>query len=84
MAGLVIGWVGMGRMGYPMAERLLKAGHDVKIWNRLVMLRAISQMQHSITASASNCKSMQTIAKIGYSRIKAPNHSGDFRNDKWD
>ena len=34
MAGLVIGWVGMGRMGYPMAERLLKAGHDVKIWNR--------------------------------------------------
>jgi 3-hydroxyisobutyrate dehydrogenase len=29
-----IGWVGMGRMGYPMAERLLKAGHDVSIWNR--------------------------------------------------
>ena len=23
-----IGWIGMGRMGYPMAERLLKAGHD--------------------------------------------------------
>ncbi len=29
-----IGWIGMGRMGYPMAERLLKAGHDVTIWNR--------------------------------------------------
>ncbi|MGP0092520.1 MAG: NAD(P)-dependent oxidoreductase [Xanthobacteraceae bacterium] len=29
-----IGWVGMGRMGYPMAERLLKAGYDVSIWNR--------------------------------------------------
>jgi 3-hydroxyisobutyrate dehydrogenase len=29
-----IGWVGMGRMGYPMAERLLDAGHDVSIWNR--------------------------------------------------
>ncbi|MCZ7657910.1 MAG: NAD(P)-dependent oxidoreductase [Xanthobacteraceae bacterium] len=29
-----IGWIGMGRMGYPMAERLLKAGHDVAIWNR--------------------------------------------------
>src|SRR4026207_883145 len=29
-----IGWIGMGRMGYPMAERLLKAGHDVSIWNR--------------------------------------------------
>ena len=24
----------MGRMGYPMAERLLKAGHAVAIWNR--------------------------------------------------
>ncbi len=29
-----IGWIGVGRMGTPMAERLLKAGHDVSIWNR--------------------------------------------------
>jgi 3-hydroxyisobutyrate dehydrogenase len=29
-----IGWIGTGRMGYPMAERLLKAGHDVTVWNR--------------------------------------------------
>ncbi len=29
-----LGWIGMGRMGYPMAERLLKAGHAVSIWNR--------------------------------------------------
>jgi len=29
-----IGWIGTGRMGYAMAERLLKAGHDVSIWNR--------------------------------------------------
>jgi 3-hydroxyisobutyrate dehydrogenase len=29
-----IGWIGIGRMGYPMAERLLKAGHSVSIWNR--------------------------------------------------
>ncbi|HET7851027.1 MAG TPA: NAD(P)-dependent oxidoreductase [Pseudolabrys sp.] len=29
-----IGWIGAGRMGLPMAERLLKAGHDVSIWNR--------------------------------------------------
>src|ERR1700684_1750900 len=28
-----IGWIGMGRMGFPMAERLTKAGHDVSIWN---------------------------------------------------
>src|SRR5947208_17012678 len=29
-----IGWIGVGRMGFPMAERLLKAGYDVSIWNR--------------------------------------------------
>lgn len=30
----IVGWIGTGRMGYPMAERLLAAGHDVRIWNR--------------------------------------------------
>src|SRR6266545_852941 len=29
-----IGWIGTGRMGYPMVERLIKAGYDVTIWNR--------------------------------------------------
>jgi len=29
-----IGWIGLGRMGYPMAERLIKAGHTLKLWNR--------------------------------------------------
>jgi 3-hydroxyisobutyrate dehydrogenase len=29
-----IGWIGTGRMGIPMAERLIKAGYDVSVWNR--------------------------------------------------
>jgi 3-hydroxyisobutyrate dehydrogenase len=29
-----LGWIGLGRMGFPMAGRLLKAGHDVSVWNR--------------------------------------------------
>src|ERR1700733_4429063 len=29
-----IGGIGAGRMGIPMAERLIKAGYDVTIWNR--------------------------------------------------
>src|ERR1700678_2908430 len=29
-----IGWIGAGRMGLPMAERLIKAGYDVTVWNR--------------------------------------------------
>ena len=34
MSAKRIGWVGMGRMGYPMAERLVAAGFDVSVWNR--------------------------------------------------
>ncbi len=29
-----IGWIGTGRMGFAMAQRLLKAGADVSVWNR--------------------------------------------------
>ena len=29
-----IGFLGLGEMGTPMASRLLKAGHDVTVWNR--------------------------------------------------
>tara|TARA_B100000575_G_scaffold291585_1_gene297884 strand:- start:867 stop:1817 length:951 start_codon:yes stop_codon:yes gene_type:complete len=29
-----IGWVGTGRMGYPMAGRLAKDGQDISVWNR--------------------------------------------------
>jgi len=29
-----IGWIGAGRMGYPMADRLAKAGCDIAVWNR--------------------------------------------------
>ena len=34
LKGHTIGWIGTGRMGYAMAERLLKAGADVSVWNR--------------------------------------------------
>jgi 3-hydroxyisobutyrate dehydrogenase len=29
-----IGWIGIGRMGHAMAERLVKGGADVTVWNR--------------------------------------------------
>ena len=29
-----LGWIGAGRMGYAMAERLTKAGCDIAVWNR--------------------------------------------------
>jgi 3-hydroxyisobutyrate dehydrogenase-like beta-hydroxyacid dehydrogenase len=32
--GARIGWIGIGRMGYAMAERLAKGGADLAVWNR--------------------------------------------------
>ena len=32
-----IGWIGMGRMGFPMAERLIKAGHDAVSYTHLTL-----------------------------------------------
>jgi 3-hydroxyisobutyrate dehydrogenase len=32
--GTKIGWIGIGRMGYAMAERLAKGGTDLTVWNR--------------------------------------------------
>jgi 3-hydroxyisobutyrate dehydrogenase len=34
LRGHTLGWIGVGRMGYPMAERLAKAGADVSVYNR--------------------------------------------------
>ena len=33
-AALRIGWIGIGRMGFAMATRLLQAGCDLTVWNR--------------------------------------------------
>jgi 3-hydroxyisobutyrate dehydrogenase len=29
-----IGWIGLGNMGNPMSQNLVKAGHEVVVWNR--------------------------------------------------
>ena len=34
LKGKTVGWIGTGRMGYAMAERLLKAGVNLSAWNR--------------------------------------------------
>jgi 3-hydroxyisobutyrate dehydrogenase-like beta-hydroxyacid dehydrogenase len=31
---LTVGWIGTGRMGFAMAERLINAGADLTVWNR--------------------------------------------------
>jgi 3-hydroxyisobutyrate dehydrogenase len=34
MSNLKIGWIGLGKMGHPMAMNLLKAGFDLTVYNR--------------------------------------------------
>lgn len=33
---LTAGWIGLGNMGAPLATRLVKAGFDVRVWNRTI------------------------------------------------
>ncbi len=47
-----IGFCGLGRMGAPMAARLVDAGHDVSVWNRTPE-RAESLVQNGAVQAAS-------------------------------
>ena len=42
-----VGWIGMGRMGYAMAERVAKAGYDLTVWNR-TRAKAEPLAQHEV------------------------------------
>jgi 3-hydroxyisobutyrate dehydrogenase-like beta-hydroxyacid dehydrogenase len=50
MAG--IGFLGLGEMGTPMASRLLRAGHDVIVWNRTAERAAALAQQGAAVASS--------------------------------
>ncbi len=62
---LKIGWIGMGRMGFPMAERLLKAGHDVSIWNRTrAKAEPLEKIGGKVVDHLSDLKSMDILFSI--------------------
>jgi 3-hydroxyisobutyrate dehydrogenase len=46
-----IGWIGIGRMGYAMAERLAKGGADLTVWNRTPS-KAEPLVQHGAKVAA--------------------------------
>ena len=60
-----IGWIGMGRMGFPMAERLIKAGHDVSIWNRTrAKAEALAKIGGKIVDRLADLKSVDVLFSI--------------------
>lgn len=46
-----IAFLGLGSMGQPMAQNLLKAGYEVKVWNR-----SAAAVEPLVANGASSCK----------------------------
>ncbi len=53
-----IGFVGIGIMGLPMAMHLLKAGHQIKVWNR-----TLSKADSLKEAGAQVCSDLEQVGK---------------------
>jgi 2-hydroxy-3-oxopropionate reductase len=52
-----IGFIGFGTMGQPMAEHLLKAGHELRVWSRRV-----ASADFAVALGAVRCESVQEVA----------------------
>ena len=52
-----LGFIGFGTMGQPMAEHLLKAGHELRVWSR----RGASA-DFAVALGAVRCESLQDVA----------------------
>jgi 3-hydroxyisobutyrate dehydrogenase len=60
-----IGWIGAGRMGLPMAERLVRAGHDVTVWNRTAAkAEPLARLGAKIVKSAAELASLDVVFSI--------------------
>jgi 3-hydroxyisobutyrate dehydrogenase-like beta-hydroxyacid dehydrogenase len=56
----VIGFVGLGNMGQPMAANLLRAGYPVRVWDRTPARAAALAAQGATSAS-----SLEEVAEAG-------------------
>jgi 3-hydroxyisobutyrate dehydrogenase len=60
-----IGWIGAGRMGTPMAERLIAAGHDVTVWNRTTAkAEPLARLGGKIASSAADLAATDVVFSI--------------------
>ncbi len=60
--GKRIGWIGLGRMGEAMAKRLVKAGHNVSVWNRTASKAApLAEAGATIVASKQDLASCDAV-----------------------
>src|SRR5579872_4176235 len=73
-----IGWIGLGKMGIPMASRLLNAGYEVAVFNRT------REKEHFLTAagatSASNLAAMLVNCDIVFLMVSNDQATRDIFN----
>ncbi len=65
-----VGWIGLGNMGVPMSKNLIKAGHEVTVWNRTKakaqpVLDAGAQWADSPKEIAEKCEFIFTMVADG-------------------
>src|SRR5688500_13218915 len=63
MGGMRVAFLGLGRMGAPMAAHVVKAGHDVTVWNRTPKPGAIEGADEAKTLAeaVSNAEAVVTM-----------------------
>jgi 3-hydroxyisobutyrate dehydrogenase len=60
--GMRVGWIGLGRMGEAMAKKLIKAGHDVNVWNRTASKAApLAEAGATLVAGKQDLASCQAV-----------------------
>ncbi|MFM0397579.1 NAD(P)-dependent oxidoreductase [Paraburkholderia phytofirmans] len=58
MTSARLGFCGLGKMGWPMAQRLADAGHALRVWNRS------NEKAAALQASATNCVACESPAQV--------------------
>lgn len=67
-----VGFVGLGIMGAPMAQNLLKAGFEVTVWNRTA-----SKCDHLVAAGANAAESPAAVAAASEVTVSCVTNSAD-------
>ena len=70
MSTLKIGFVGIGKMGTPMATRLIKAGYEVTVYD--VDSKAVAELTSAGAKAAAGASDVADVADIGIASLPSP------------
>ncbi|WP_245492803.1 NAD(P)-binding domain-containing protein, partial [Mesorhizobium sp. M7A.F.Ca.CA.001.08.1.1] len=70
MSTLKIGFVGIGKMGTPMATRLIKAGYEVTVYD--VDSKAVAELTSAGAKAAAGASDVADVAEIVFASLPSP------------